>query len=243
MKWIKDEKVRNYFLLVTYAIILAYVFLNLSTVGNAILTIINLIKPFIIGICIAFVLNIPMSFFENKLLKKCTKEDSKARRPLALILTIVVILGLIIALMTFVIPQLGESISTLVKNVPDYVDSLEKFMNENIKNKEFLSQDIITEVYEKVLSMGQSIIKYAGQFVGSLFSHAVDITKGITNAVVNVALAFIVSIYILLSKEKLSYQIKKILYAYLKKENVKRILKVVEIANKKFTNFVTSQCI
>ncbi len=243
MKWIKDEKVRNYFLLVTYAIILAYVFLNLSTVGNAILTIINLIKPFIIGICIAFVLNIPMSFFENKLLKKCTKEDSKARRPLALILTIVVILGLIIALMTFVIPQLGESISTLVKNVPDYVDSLEKFMNENIKNKEFLSQDIITEVYEKVLSMGQSIIKYAGQFVGSLFSHAVDITKGITNAVVNVALAFIVSIYILLSKEKLSYQIKKILYAYLKKENVKRILKVSEIANKKFTNFVTSQCI
>ena len=102
----------------------------------------------------SFCIKYSNELFENKLLKKCTKEDSKARRPLALILTIVVILGLIIALMTFVIPQLGESISTLVKNVPDYVDSLEKFMNENIKNKEFLSQDIITEVYEKSLING-----------------------------------------------------------------------------------------
>ena len=243
MKFIRDEKIKNYFLLITYAIVLAYVFLNLDTVWNVVITIIDLIKPFIIGICIAFVLNIPMKFFEEKVVGKLTKEKSKLKRPLSLIITIIVLVGLIIGLMTFVIPQLAESCSTLVKNVPEYVDSLEKFMNKNINSKELLSLDIIEEVYNKILSMGQNIIKVIGQVAGTIVSHALDITMGVTSTIINIVMAFIVSIYILLSKEKLSNQIKKILYAYMKKENVIRFLKVSKIANIKFTNFVRSQVI
>lgn len=243
MKFIRDEKTKNYFLLITYAIVLAYVFLNLDTVWNVVVTIIDLIKPFIIGICIAFVINIPMKFFEEKVVGKLTKEKSKLKRPLSLIITIVVLVGLIIGLMTFVIPQLAESCSTLVKNVPEYVDSLEKFMDKNINSKELLSSDIIEEVYNKILSMGQNIIKIIGQVAGTIVSHALDITVGVTSTIINLVLAFIVSIYILLSKEKLSNQIKKILYAYMKKENVIKFLKVSKIANIKFTNFVRSQVI
>ena len=229
--------------MITYAIVLAYVFLNLDTVWNVVVTIIDLIKPFIIGICIAFVLNIPMKFFEEKVVGKLTKEKSKLKRPLSLIITIVVLVGLIIGLMTFVIPQLAESCSTLVKNVPEYVDSLEKFMNKNINSKELLSSDVIEEVYNKILSMGQNIIKIIGQVAGTIVSHALDITMGVTSTIINIVMAFIVSIYILLSKEKLSNQIKKILYAYMKKENVIKFLKVSKIANIKFTNFVRSQVI
>lgn len=243
MKFIRDEKTKNYFLLITYAIVLAYVFLNLDTVWNVVVTIIDLIKPFIIGVCIAFVLNIPMKFFEEKVVGKLTKERSKLKRPLSLIITIVVLVGLIIGLMTFVIPQLAESCSTLVKNVPEYVDSLEKFMNKNINSKELLSSDVIQEVYNKILSMGQNIIKIIGQVAGVIVSHALDITMGVTSTIINIVMAFIISIYILLSKEKLSNQIKKILYAYMKKENVIRFLKVSKIANIKFTNFVRSQVI
>lgn len=243
MKFIRDEKIKNYFLLITYAIVLAYVFLNLDTVWNVVVTIIDLIKPFIIGICIAFVLNIPMKFFEEKVVGKLTKEKSKLKRPLSLIITIIVLVGLIIGLMTFVIPQLAESCSTLVKNVPEYMDSLEKFMNKNINSKELLSSDVIEEVYNKILSMGQNIIKIIGQVAGTIVSHALDITVGVTSTIINIVMAFIVSIYILLSKEKLSNQIKKILYAYMKKENVIKFLKVSKIANIKFTNFVRSQVI
>ena len=243
MKFIRDEKTKNYFLLITYAIVLAYVFLNLDTVWNVVVTIIDLIKPFIIGICIAFVINIPMKFFEEKVVGKLTKEKSKLKRPLSLIITIIVLVGLIIGLMTFVIPQLAESCSTLVKNVPEYVDSLEKFMNKNINSKELLSSDVIEEVYNKILSMGQNIIKIIGQVAGTIVSHALDITVGVTSTIINIVMAFIVSIYILLSKEKLFNQIKKILYAYMKKENVIKFLKVSKIANIKFTNFVRSQVI
>lgn len=243
MKFIKDEKTRNYFLLITYAIVLAYVFLNLDTVGNVALTVIDLIKPFIIGICLAFVINIPMKLYEEKVIGRFTKKESKAKRPLALICTIITLIGVIIALMTFIIPQLVESGSTLARNIPEYVDSLEKFMNENINGKELLNSEVIEEIYNKILSMGQNIIKVVGQVAGTVVSHALDITMGVTSTIINVVMAFIVSIYILLSKEKLSRQIKKILYAYIKKENVSKILKVSKIANVKFTNFVRSQVI
>lgn len=245
MKILKDEKTKNYFLLITYTILLAYVFLNLGTVGSVIGTIIGYLSPFIIGVCIAFVMNLPMKAYEEKLLTKFIKnEKSKFKRPLALILTILSISLLIVGLITFVVPQLVESASTLVKNVPQYAQSLESFLTEQFNNNSgFLNDDFVNDIYNKIVSMGEDIIAIVGQFIGTIFTHALDITIGVTSTIVNIVLAFIVSIYILLSKEKLSLQIKKILYAYLSKEKVSKILKVAAISNIKFSKFVAGQCI
>ena len=244
MKLLKDESTKNYFLLITYAIVLAYVFLNLGTVGSVIGAILGYLSPFIIGACMAFVINLPMKAYEDRLLSKFIKNNkSKLKRPLALILTILTIVLLIVGLITFVVPQLVESASTLVKNVPQYAQSLENFLTEQFNNSGLLNQDFVNDMYNKIVSMGEDIIAIVGQLVGTIFSHALDITIGVTSTIVNIVLAFIVSIYILLSKEKLSLQIKKIFYAYLPKEKVKKILKVAAISNIKFSRFVTGQCI
>ena len=244
MKLLKDESTKNYFLLITYAIVLAYVFLNLGTVGSVIGAILSYLSPFIIGACMAFVINLPMKAYEDRLLSKFIKNNkSKLKRPLALILTILSIVLLIVGLITFVVPQLVESASTLVKNVPQYAQSLENFLTEQFNNSGLLNQDFVNDMYNKIVSMGEDIIAIVGQLVGTIFSHALDITIGVTSTIVNIVLAFIVSIYILLSKEKLSLQIKKIFYAYLPKEKVKKILKVAAISNIKFSRFVTGQCI
>ncbi len=244
MKFLKDESTKNYFLLITYAIVLAYVFLNLGTVGSVIGAILGYLSPFIIGACMAFVINLPMKAYEDRLLSKFIKNNkSKLKRPLALILTILSIVLLIVGLITFVVPQLVESASTLVKNVPQYAQSLENFLTEQFNNSGLLNQDFVNDMYNKIVSMGEDIIAIVGQLVGTIFSHALDITIGVTSTIVNIVLAFIVSIYILLSKEKLSLQIKKIFYAYLPKEKVKKILKVAAISNIKFSRFVTGQCI
>lgn len=245
MKILKDEKTKNYFLLITYAIVLAYIFLNLDTVGSVIGTIFGYLSPFIIGACMAFVINLPMKAYEEKLLSKFMKnEKSKLKRPLALILTILSIVVLIVGLITFVVPQLVESASTLVKNVPEYAQSLESFLTEQFNNNSgLLNQDFVNDIYNKIVSMGEDIIAIVGQLVGTIVTHALDITIGVTSTIVNIVLAFIVSIYILLSKEKLSLQIKKIFYAYLSKDKVRKVLKVAAISNIKFSRFVTGQCI
>lgn len=243
MDKIKDPKFKNNILLATYIVVLAYVLLNLNTVGNAIGTVISIIKPFIISIFVAFVLNLPMKFFEEKVLTKLFKKNKKVnlekiKRPLALILTLVSVFGVIIGLIIFVIPQLVSSGSTLINNIPGYATQLQIFMTENFKN-----QEVFDAVYNKALSMGQDILKLVGNMATSFAGQLITITLGLTSTIVNFTLAFITAIYILLSKEKLSFQLKKILYAYFKKERVDRILKVGKLTNYKFSKFVTGQCI
>lgn len=80
MNKIKEPKMKNNILLATYIVVLAYILLNLSTVGNAIGTIITIIKPFIIAIFVAFVLNLPMKFFEDKVLTKLFNKINKGKR-------------------------------------------------------------------------------------------------------------------------------------------------------------------
>jgi predicted PurR-regulated permease PerM len=243
MNKIKDPKFKNNILLATYIVVLAYILLNLNTVGNAIGTVISIIKPFIISIFVAFVLNLPMKFFEEKVLTKLFKKNKKVnldkiKRPLALILTLVSVFGVIIGLIIFVIPQLVSSGSTLINNIPGYTTQLQIFMTENFKN-----QEVFDAVYNKALSMGQDILKLVGNMATSFAGQLITITLGLTSTIVNFTLAFITAIYILLSKEKLTLQLKKILYAYFKKERVDRILKVGKLTNYKFSKFVTGQCI
>lgn len=243
MNKIMDPKLKNNILLATYIVVLAYILLNLSTVGDAIGTIITIIKPFIIAVFVAFVLNLPMKFFEDKVLTKLFKKSKKvnldkAKRPLALILTLVSVFGVITGLILFVIPQLVDSGATLVNNIPGYATQLQKFMTEN-----FNDQEIFDAVYDKVLSMGQEILNLVGNMATSFAGGLINITLGVTSTIINFALAIITAIYVLSSKEKLALQIKKILYAYFNKEKVSKILKVGRLTNYKFSKFVTGQCI
>ena len=105
-----DKKLKGALIVVTYAIVLAFVFMKYSTIFGGVGYITSLIKPLILGIAIAFVLNIPMKFFERKLFgnlehsKKSWVRSSK--RPLAITVTIIVLVGAISAIILFVVPQL-----------------------------------------------------------------------------------------------------------------------------------------
>ena len=195
MSNMKDPKFKSNLLLATYVVVLAFIFINIKSVGNIFGSTMGMLKPFLIAICIAFVLNIPMKFYEEKVLDKVIKQPKK-RRPLAIILTIITIIAIVVGLVLFIIPQLVESGSTLVKNIPDYVKTLEMFMAEH-----FSKTEVFDELWNQVLSMGENIIKVVGQVTGSLVSQVVDITVGVTSTIINFFMGILIAIYILLSKE------------------------------------------
>lgn len=243
MKYMKDPKFKGNILLATYIVVLAYVFMNLSTVGGFISGITGIIKPFLIAICIAFVLNLPMKFFENKVLDYLFKnikneKVNNVKRPLAILLTFVTIIGLIIGLVTFVIPQLIESGSTLVKNIPGYLSSLEGLMEEYMG-----STDVFNDIWNEVMAMWQDILQIVGQVTGTVLSQVLDITMGVTSTIVNFFMGMLVAIYILLSKEKLSLQSKKVIYAFIEENKADKVMKVAKISHYKFSKFVSGQVI
>lgn len=237
MSNMKDPKFKSNLLLATYVVVLAFIFINIKSVGNIFGSTMGMLKPFLIAICIAFVLNIPMKFYEEKVLDKVIKQPKK-RRPLAIILTIITIIAIVVGLVLFIIPQLVESGSTLVKNIPDYVKTLEMFMAEH-----FSKTEVFDELWNQVLSMGENIIKVVRQVTGSLVSQVVDITVGVTSTIINFFMGILIAIYILLSKEKLGIQAKKILYAFFDRIKANKVMEVARISHDKFSKFITGQCI
>ena len=237
MSNMKDPKFKSNLLLATYIVVLAFIFINIKSVGNVFGSTMAMLKPFLIAICIAFVLNIPMKFYEEKVLDKVIKQPKK-RRPLAIILTIITIIAIVVGLVLFIIPQLVESGSTLVKNIPDYVKTLEMFMAEH-----FSKTEVFDELWNQVLSMGENIIKVVGQVTGSLVSQLVDITVGVTSTIINFFMGILIAIYILLSKEKLGIQAKKMLYAFFDRGKADKVMEVASISHNKFSKFITGQCI
>lgn len=201
----------------------------------------GVIKPFLIAIAIAFVLNIPMKFFENKVLGGLERSKRKGvnnlRRPLSIILTLVTVIGLIIALVTFIIPQLSDSVATLGKTIPTYMESFEKMVEQYAT-----STDILNNLWNEFLKVWKDVLQVVGQVTGGLLSQVVNTTIGLTSSIVNFFIGLVIAIYMLLSKEKLILQMKKFIYAFINENASNKIMEIGRIANVKFSKFIAGQC-
>lgn len=234
------EKFKSNILLATYVVVLSFLLLNIKDVFKLLGYILGILSPFLLAISIAFVLNLPMKFFENKVLKNLDNNKSKfvrnLKRPLAITLTLLSVLGVITGIIIYVIPQLSESISTLIKIIPESVKSFEELMTQNTS-----SVNIINEVWNQIVVMWKEILQVVGSVTGVILSQLLDITIGVTSTIANFFVALVLSIYMLASKEKLILQVKKIIYAYANKKVADKTMEVATISNRMFSNFVAGQ--
>lgn len=236
-----DKKLKGALIVVTYGIVLAFIFMKYSTIFGGLGYITNLVRPLILGIAIAFVLNIPMKFFERKLFKKLDNSKKSwvrnAKRPLAITVTIIVLVSAITAIILFVVPEITSSIIKLTNSIPGYLKSFEISMSSYAD-----STVILSKVWDQVMNAWQEILKTVTHLFGGLASYIVSITVDVTTAIIDFCLAFVLAIYMLSSKEKLICQLKKVMYAYLKGDIADKILGVGQTINKVFSGFIIGQC-
>jgi predicted PurR-regulated permease PerM len=236
------DKFKEYWGIVTYVIILAYVIFNFKNLISGTGNIIGIISPFIIGIAIAFVLNLIMVIFEEKIFsfldnKKYIKY-SKFKRPLSVALTFIVVFVVILGLISFIIPQLIDSISTLTDAVPTYMKSFETLISKYVSNTE-----ILNTVWNNFLSAWKEVLQFTGQILASSLTGVVNITLGFTSGLFNFILSIIFSIYMLLNKERLQLGMKKVLYAFSGKKLADKVMYLGKISNEAFSNYIGGQFI
>ena len=216
MKNFLGDKFKEYWGIVTYTIIIAYVIFNFKNIISGGKNAIGIISPFIIGIAIAFILNLVMRIFEERVFKvldsKRYSKYSSLKRPLSVALTFVVVFAAITGLIIFIIPQLIDSISTLTDTVPSYIRSFEELISQYVSNTE-----VLNTLWNNFLSAWREILQFTGQIVVTSLSGVVNITVGFTSGLVNFILSLIFSIYMLLNKERIQLGMKKVLYAFSKK--------------------------
>lgn len=242
MKDFLGEKFKEYWGLVTYTIIFAYVIFNFKNIISGGKNIIGIISPFIIGIAIAFILNLVMKIFEERVFifldtKKYEKYKS-FKRPLSVLLTFITVFAAIIGLVIFIIPQLIDSVSTLTDTVPAYIKSFEALINKYVSHTE-----ILNTVWNNFLSAWKEVLQFTGQIVVTSLSSVVNITVGFTSGLVNFILSLIFSIYMLINKERLQLGMKKVLYALSKKSFADKVMYVARVSNESFSSYIGGQFI
>ena len=242
---LNDNTIKKIRHLIVFTAFIILCFWKYEVVVSALRFIFKILLPFILGGAIAFVFNVPMHFIEQKLFTEKRKEKykvlKKLARPLSLILTIIFVLGIVAIVAFVVIPQLtgtlgklGASIQAFIPKVQDWAD--EWFHN----NKEIMAYVNRLEFqWDKVIEMA---VNWFSNGAGSILESGVAAAVNIVSGFATFFIAFVFACYILLQKEKLSVQAKKVLFAFVRKGRAEAAVEVCSLTYHTFSNFLTGQC-
>lgn len=231
---------RNTIFLITYAIVLIVALLNMNATMSFLGWVFAILNPFIIGLVIAFVINIIMTKLETNVFKFLDKPKfklwHKMKRGVCLALSFLLIILVFTALIFFIGPQLAESIRVLSSNIPSYINYLQQLTNDLLAHFDMTAADLgIFAINWK------DVFTKAADFLANVSPGVLTFASGFTSAIFNFFMGLIFAIYLLTGKEKLILDFKRLLYAYLPESKVNTFLNVGDMTNSIFTSFVVGQ--
>ena len=235
--------------LIAFAILLYVGLQNTRMVSAALRYVAGLIAPFLTGGCLAFVLNVPMRFFEKNLFtgEKATKSKKlrQMKRICSLLLTLVVVFGMIAIVLFMVAPELynsaraiGREMTQAVARIPQLLDDTAALLPMFASVIESVRENFINVDWREISTMIRDFVQ-ENNILGNTFNIATSVVSGVTNAIIGIVFA----IYILLQKENLGRQFRRLFYAAFPEKHVDRFLQVCTLTSDSFNNFLSGQCL
>lgn len=232
-KRIKEATFKDVLILVFLILMMILVALNISTVMAVFNKVYGLLKPFVYGICIAFVFNLPMNFFMKILPKKKNNEPRKLLAALMTLFCFIVVIALIIWIL---VPHIVENIIMLVNNFDSYTREIQKFIEEIFV--EFgLSQEMIQTFVNSLDELSNQFVKTLQSLIPAL----VNTVTVVANSITNIVFAFLIAIYLVISKEKLLSQVDYIGKIFLKRNHYITLKEFAHLTNDTFASFISGQ--
>lgn len=242
------KKIRG---LIIFTAVVILVLIKFDWLCGLLVFLLGILKPFLMGAVIAFVLNLPMRFYEKRIfggqktnLKKQAFFD-KIKRPVSLILAFLTVVLVITLVIITVIPQLVSTVKVLAQEIPAFMESVLSALEAALAaNPEYQMQISSIEIPQ---INWQETIKTIGNFLkngmGNLAVTTFSVASSIANGTVNFFIALIFSFYILMQKEKLGNQLQRTIRAYTKPAVYEWVMKVAGLLNQNFSRFITGQCV
>lgn len=236
------KKVKSILFIVACAILLYLGLQNIGVVFGAVQFIIRILSPFIIGLCVAFVVNVLMRALEEHVFAFMGRSKKKfvraLKRPVSLILSILIILGMIAFLIGMIFPEIQKTVETIIYSMPSYILKVQNWLK-SLESTISLPWEISSEIdWTKATS---AITTYLQEHGTTIFNTTINVTTSVFSGLFNFVLGFVLAIYLLVQKEKIGGQFKRLMYAYIKKERVDKLLRVLSLAQNSFSKFVTGQ--
>lgn len=241
IKWSEDTttKVVSYSAILIITVSFYFLLQNLGGLIQILKTFTDVLSPFIIGFVIAYLLTRPVNMFErflNRHLFKKYKKQHSVNRAIAIVLVIILVLIALALVMYSIIPQLIDSVSTLAKNADGYIRSINSLLN-----KFFAHFNLDIEFLNNFLGSSQELFKKLTEYIAAGLPKFLDFSVSIGSGISNFFIGFIVSVYMLNSKEHFSAQIKKILFALFPKRFVNETVSTFRYMHETFGRYLSGQ--
>lgn len=243
---LNQENIRKIKEIILFTAVIIVCLWKYETVLDILFFLLNILTPFILGGAIAFVLNVPMNFVQRHLFKeeriRNRKVSQKLARPVSMVLVLIAVFGIVAIVMFILIPQLGETFTNLGRSIQAFIPQLQEWAARLFNdNKEIM--DTVNNLefdWNKIMDTGINFFKSgAGSVVDSTITAAKSIVSGLTTFFI----AFVFAIYILLQKEKLGVQAKKVLFAFVRRGRAEATVEVLSLTYNTFSSFLTGQCV
>lgn len=213
---------------------------NLSSMAGIISFVGSILSPVLIGFAIAFIMNIPMRAIDRLLVKVFSGRHKVLRRVISVILCFLGLFAAIALLVGIVLPQIVKTAREIVGNTAFYIETIKSWYG---TLSAFLSDLSITlpplDLSEEIIM--EKLTEYLNKNSGSILGTSVDIISKTFSIIFDGVMSFVISIYILMQKEKLGSLGKKILYSIFSEKNAERLLTFTRLSSKTFSGFVTGQ--
>lgn len=236
----KDKTRKDIIIIISYIALVIFALVNFSKIFTFLGKVISIFSPFLLGIILAFVLNVLNNFIEKKIFGKIkpSKIWNKIKRPLCITLSLILVFLTIFFVMNLLIPQLKNSASLFTDTLPAYKEDII-----GILNKFDVDESTVNKVGEYLDNFGKVITDYIKGNSKDVITVTTEVATSVVNIISKGIITLVFAIYMIAQKETLSRQINKIMRAYLKPKTINKINTIGTLANKTFSNFVTGQCL
>ncbi|MDY3281907.1 AI-2E family transporter [Dysosmobacter sp.] len=202
---------------------------------------IGVLSPFLLGGTIAFILSVPMRSIERRLFPNARK-GARFRRPLALVLTLLAVAGVLTVAFCVIGPGAADALRSVTGQLPGAIRRLEVLtarLESLVPRLEPLLAAVNIDWTELVRKAGLMLQTWGT----GLLSSSGGLIGGVVSGVSSFIIGFIFAVYLLMQKEKLARQGRQVLYALLPERWADRTVEVLRLANRTFSSFLSGQCL
>lgn len=232
-KKVKEATFKEVLILVGIIVLMLFILMNYSWLWATLMTFLEVIKPFIYGVGIAFVFNIPMQFSMRKL---PPKKDGRKPKLLAALITLLCFIIVITLIIWIIVPRIVDNIMLLVNNFDSYIAEVERFIEILFENMG-LSNDLIDGFINSLGELGNQFVGALQSLIPAMFSILTMIASSITNVVFSILIAM----YLIISKETLIRQGDRIGKALLNEKRYHLFKELMHLISDTFASFISGQ--
>ncbi|WP_297790722.1 AI-2E family transporter [uncultured Anaerococcus sp.] len=234
-----DEKSKNMLKVTLISILVFFAFWYKDRLGEGLVNAYAVLRPILYGLVIAFIINLPMNFFEEKVFARFIDKDKHKNlvQILALILSWIIFFGLVTIIITVFVPELVNAISSLVENIPVFMDKLIEYLN-----SQRLFKELRTEIINKLNTLDmENITRELTRMLDGknwgLLTKTSSLLNSFSSWLISMIMGFFFSIYVSMNKKDLQAGSNKLLLANFEEKTVNQVNYVAKLTYDSFSRF------